>query len=144
MKNTKKLENQRINFGGNHKVIIMEDKKMIIGQGLKSLRLDRNYTQEFVASVLGNADGTSVYRLESGKVDLKLEDAMKLAELYDVSVDRIYNPKRTKEEELSDNPRSSYGLRNQIHLSIILDGTPKNLQKQIEMLTKVNAALAGE
>jgi len=120
----------------------MDLKKSAIAQGLKNLRLEKNYTQDFVASVLGKGDGSAVYRLENGKADLNLEDAARLAELYEVTIDEIYDPsKRFSESEVSEN-RSGYVIKNKLQVSVILDGTLVGLQKQIELLTKVNAILA--
>lgn len=120
----------------------MDLRKSAIAQGLKNLRLEKNYTQDFVASVLGKGDGSAVYRLENGKADLNLEDAARLAELYEVSIDEIYDPsKRISGAGVSDRP-GIYLAKNKIQVSVTLDGTLLGLQKQIELLTKVNAILA--
>ncbi len=121
----------------------MDLRKASIAQGLKSLRVEKNYTQEHVASILGAADGSAVYRLESGKAELKLDDAAKLAELYEVSIDEIYDPSKRKNPLMAaDLDRASYGKKPALQVSVNLDGSPVTLQKQIEMLTKVNAILA--
>ncbi len=123
----------------------MNKKVSEIAQGLKDLRLEKGYTQEYVAGLLGAEHPSSVYRLENGLSNLKLEDAAKLAELYDITLDEIYHPeKRSKDRNMvNDHDRASYGNSNQLQISVLLDGNPVRLQKQIDMLTKVNAALAG-
>jgi transcriptional regulator with XRE-family HTH domain len=120
----------------------MDLRKSAIAQGLKNLRLEKNYTQDFVASILGKGDGSAVYRLENGKADLNLEDAAKLAELYEVTIDEIYDPsKRYSGSGVSDSI-PTYQVKNKLQVSVTLDGTPLGLQKQIDLLTKVNAILA--
>jgi transcriptional regulator with XRE-family HTH domain len=121
----------------------MDIRKSAIAQGLKDLRLQKEYTQEYVASILGAADGSAVYRLESGKAELKLEDAARLARLYEISIDQIYNPTdRGSRSGVSDQDRAPYGIKSKLQVSVFLDGTTVGLQKQVELLTKVNAALA--
>ena len=120
----------------------MDLRKSAIAQGLKNLRLEKNYTQDFVASILGKGDGSAVYRLENGKADLNLEDAAKLAELYEVTIDEIYDLfKRYFGSGVSDSI-PTYQVKNKLQVSVTLDGTPLGLQKQIDLLTKVNAILA--
>ena len=121
----------------------MDLRKSAIAQGLKNLRLEKNYTQDFVASVLGKGDGSAVYRLENGKADLNLEDAARLAELYEVTIDEIYDPsKRMGAATGFSDGQGIYMVKNKIQVSVTLDGTLLGLQKQIELLTKVNAILA--
>ena len=117
----------------------MDLRKSAIAQGLKSLRLEKNYTQDFVASVLGKGDGSAIYRLENGKAELNLEDAARLAELYGVTIDEIYDPsKRSLVQEGVLEKKPIYQVKNKLQISITLDGTVIGLQKQIELLTKVN------
>lgn len=121
----------------------MDLRKSAIAQGLKSLRLEKNYTQDFVASVLGKGDGSAIYRLENGKADLNLEDAARLAELYDITIDEIYDPsKRSSGSEGFLEKKPIYQVKNKLQVSVTLDGTLVGLQKQIDLLTKVNAILA--
>lgn len=114
--------------------------KSRIAQGLKSLRLERNYTQEYVSEVLGKGDYSAYYRLESGKTELKFDDAAKLAALYKVPMERIYDPERKAVDRVAD-PEEQYGKKNSLQLNITLDGREETLKKQVEILTKVNALL---
>ena len=120
----------------------MDLRKSAIAQGLKNLRLEKDYTQEYVGSILGGRDSSLVYRLESGKTDLKLGDAAKLADLYEVSIDYIYDPSKQRKPDIVSEPREPYYTRAKLQVSVLLDGTQLGLQRQLDMLHKVNAALA--
>lgn len=67
---------------------------------LKDLREDHDYTQNFVASILGVKQNT-YSQYESGKREIPISMLIQLAELYNTSVDYILevtnNPKRYAE-----------------------------------------------
>jgi len=114
--------------------------KSRIAQGLKSLRLEANYTQEYIADVLGKGDYSAYYRLEAGKTELKFEDAFKLSQLYNVPMEQIYDPDLKK--NIVYEPREDYKPANSLQMNVVLDGKETTLKKQVELLTKVNALLA--
>ena len=55
---------------------------------LKDLREDNDYTQSYVASVL-NCKQNSYQQYESGKRQIPIDGLIRLAELYDTSIDYI-------------------------------------------------------
>lgn len=69
---------------------------MILNQRLKSLRLQNNVTQQKVADALGVTVG-NVQKFEYGTAKPKLENVIKLADFFNVSLDylvgRTDNPK---------------------------------------------------
>jgi transcriptional regulator with XRE-family HTH domain len=112
-----------------------------IAQGLKKLRLEHEYSQEYLAEKLGKADPSGYQRIESGRTELKFEDAYLLAKIYQVPLEQIYDPNLRPAEVLSDNP-IQYGKSNQLQVSVILDGKEHTLKKHIEMLSNVNKLLS--
>lgn len=61
---------------------------MIFNQRARSLREDLDLTQEEIAEKIGVSRAT-VNRYENDKFDMKLTYAIKLAEIYNVSLDYI-------------------------------------------------------
>ena len=118
-----------------------------VASNLKRLRLEKDYSQVFVSEHLGKTDYTAYQRLESGKTELKLEDAVKLAELYKISVERIWDEQRDGglpvDIAVSENSReyvSPVTLRH-IQIQIQLDGSDELLNDQIDLLISLNKAL---
>ena len=70
---------------------------MILNQRLRSLRLENNVTQQSVANALGVTVG-NVQKFEYGTARPKLENVIKLADFFNVSLDylvgRSDNPAR--------------------------------------------------
>lgn len=64
---------------------------------IRNLREDHDYTQRFVAEYL-NVNQNTYSDYETGKVGLSLDNIVKLADLYNVSVDYLLN--RTKNKQL--------------------------------------------
>ena len=56
---------------------------------VKKMRRINDYTQEFVASKLGVTQ-TIYSQKENGKVKFSVVEALKLAELYDTSVEELF------------------------------------------------------
>lgn len=116
--------------------------KSRIAHGLKQLRLEHNYTQEYVAEMMGKGDYTAYYRLESGRTELKFDDAFKLATLYNVSMEEIFDPALRESGSVVSEAREKLKPANKLNLTVTLDGMESTLKQQIELLTKVNALLA--
>lgn len=51
---------------------------------IKKLRIDKGYTQEYMAEKLGYKDKSGYNHLENGNVKLSLERAIKIAEILEV------------------------------------------------------------
>ena len=65
---------------------------------LKELREENDYKQEYIASIIG-VKQNAYSQYETGKRQIPVEALIKLANLYDVSVDYILN--RTDNPELN-------------------------------------------
>ncbi|PRY90626.1 helix-turn-helix domain-containing protein [Mongoliibacter ruber] len=122
----------------------MNDFRSRIAEGLKSLRLQKNYSQEYIAEKLGKSDYTGYQRIESGRTELKFEDAYKLADIYNVPMEKIYNPDLNESSTFSEGSVAPYGKREVLHLNIYLDGTETQLDKQIELLKRVNSCITSD
>ena len=66
---------------------MLYDKKIAL-QHLKELRIEKGYTQKDVSNFLGMARG-SYSKIESGINKINLENALKLANLYNVTIDNL-------------------------------------------------------
>ncbi|NYA58903.1 helix-turn-helix transcriptional regulator [Lactobacillus salivarius] len=66
---------------------MLYDKKMVL-QHLKHLRKEKKYTQNYVSNFLGVSRGKYA-KLENGFNNLDLENIIKLANLYNVTVDEL-------------------------------------------------------
>lgn len=62
---------------------------------LKDLREDHDYTQTYIAKYL-NMKQQQYSRYETGEFEISLENLIKLAKLYNVSVDYLLNLKDSK------------------------------------------------
>ncbi|MBQ7641737.1 MAG: helix-turn-helix transcriptional regulator [Acholeplasmatales bacterium] len=60
---------------------------------LKDLREDHDYTQKYVASVL-NISQNSYSDIETGKTNISIESLIKLADLYNVTLDYLVDRKK--------------------------------------------------
>lgn len=116
---------------------------------LRQLRLRHDYTQEYVGNVL-NISYSTYGKYELGSSRLHLEQAVKLAQLYKLSLDDFYAMKYESDEHDSsyytgEPPTPKEALyRNSKELNIIvsLDGSMNSLQRTIQMLTNINTALS--
>lgn len=66
---------------------MLYDKNLVL-QHLKELRKKKKYTQKYVSNFLGMARG-SYAKIENGINKMNLENALKLANLYNVTVDEL-------------------------------------------------------
>lgn len=123
----------------------MTEHKIRIAQNLKELRLEHNYSQEYIGEVLGKNDYTAYQRLEHGKADLKFSDAHKLARLYKIPMEHIFDPELRKEDSLlmKDHPIGNYKKKNLVQITVNLDGSEDFLEQQIDMLRGMNKVIAG-
>ncbi len=117
--------------------------KSKIAEGLRLLRVEKGYSQEYLAEVMGKTDYTGYGRIEQGRTELKFEDAYKLARLYDIPMEHIFDPDlRHQSNTMSDVATPAYGRKNMVQVTVFLDGTLDGLKKQCEMLESFNQVLA--
>ena len=112
--------------------------KSNIAENLRKHRVLRGYTQEYIAEYLGKKDYTAYSRYEQGRSNLKMEDAIKLADLYQVDVQELISVS-PKINHTFDNHKKSNGL---ISILVDLDGSSSTLESNIIRLKKINELLA--
>src|SRR5690606_4246132 len=67
-----------------------------VGDNLRRLREAKNYTQEYLAELLGKKAYSSYGKMEAGEVRLGIEDAIILSRLYNITIEDLLNPGYTK------------------------------------------------
>ena len=70
----------------------------IISNKLKDIRKSRNITQEQLAEKL-DVSGSKISSWETNRRDITMTDAINLANLYNISLDNMFNPKPLEEKE---------------------------------------------
>lgn len=63
---------------------------------LKEIRKKMGYTQAYMAKKLGYASKTGYCELENGNVDISLERARAISNLFGMQVDEIFLPAESK------------------------------------------------
>lgn len=114
--------------------------KSHIAENLRKHRVLRGYTQEYIAEYLGKKDYTAYSRYEQGRSNLKMEDAMKLAELYEVEVQELIST--APSVSLQQESFKKNGNHGQISVLVDLDGSPNSLESSILRLKKINELIA--
>lgn len=113
--------------------------KSNIAENLRKHRVLRGYTQEYIAEYLGKKDYTAYSRYEQGRSNLKMEDAIKLAELYQVDVQELISVSPKVNQSLENNKTKSNGL---VSILVDLDGSSSTLENNIIRLKKINELIA--
>ncbi len=119
--------------------------KSHIAENLRKHRVLRGYTQEYIAEYLGKRDYTAYSRYEQGRSNLKMEDAIKLAELYEVDVQELISKAPSVSSHNSDIAKKSNGNGNgngNISVLVDLDGSSNSLEGHILRLKKINDLIA--
>jgi transcriptional regulator with XRE-family HTH domain len=115
----------------------------MISRFIIKLRKKNNFTQEFLASKLGITRQTYM-SLEEGKRDLKVEEAKKLAEVFNISIEDFLNEKETKItvniEKECNNQNTKNSKKEEIRISI----PQKNLKKFKEILLYILAKVGAK
>lgn len=135
----------------------MKEIKKRIAANLRKLRLDRDYSMQYVSEYMGKTDYTGYQRLENGRTEVKFEDAAILAELYKVPMETIWSgvdfwrenqapeKPRVYEIEASKNEveqiKEVAAKRKSIFIQVEIDGTKEKLEEQIDMLRDINSVL---
>ena len=114
--------------------------KSHIAENLRKHRVLRGYTQEYIAEYLGKKDYTAYSRYEQGRSNLKMEDAIRLAELYEVDVQELISvvPSVKTNHEYTKKMNGN----GQISVLVDLDGTQNSLESNILRLKKINELIA--
>ena len=119
--------------------------KSHIAENLRKHRVLRGYTQEYIAEYLGKRDYTAYSRYEQGRSNLKMEDAIKLAELYEVDVQELISKAPSVSSHNGDISKKSNGSANStgnISVLVDLDGSSNSLEGHILRLKKINDLIA--
>jgi transcriptional regulator with XRE-family HTH domain len=114
--------------------------KSHIAENLRKHRVLRGYTQEYIAEYLGKKDYTAYSRYEQGRSNLKMEDAIRLAELYEVDVQELISVIPSVNSN-HDHTKKTNG-NGQISVLVDLDGTQNSLESNILRLKKINELIA--
>ncbi|RPA70076.1 XRE family transcriptional regulator [Cyclobacteriaceae bacterium YHN15] len=114
--------------------------KSHIAENLRKHRVLRGYTQEYIAEYLGKKDYTAYSRYEQGRSNLKMEDAIRLAELYEVDVQELISviPSVNAHHDYTKKTNGN----GQISVLVDLDGTQNSLESNILRLKKINELIA--
>lgn len=115
---------------------------------LYQLRTLNKLSQENVAEELG-VDYTTYARYEKGKTDLKLSHAQKLAQLYGLTLDELYNygeyqvPKKEKTvvQDLLD--EYAHKPKKTVSITVELDGSKESETKWIKLISEINKVVKG-
>ncbi|AWW31881.1 transcriptional regulator [Echinicola strongylocentroti] len=124
----------------------MDEFRSKVAEGLRKLRLERDYSQEFVAEKLGKNDYTGYQRIELGRTELKFEDAYKLAKLYDVTMEHIFHPDKNEGglSKAQDAALPGYTKKNMVQMMVALDGSEEQLKRQFDFLKGVNEVIKAQ
>jgi transcriptional regulator with XRE-family HTH domain len=112
--------------------------KSNIAENLRKHRVLRGYTQEYIAEYLGKKDYTAYSRYEQGRSNLKMEDAIKLASLYEVDVQDLISVTPSINLPTEGQKKGS----NLISVLVDLDGSSATLENNLARLKKINELLA--
>lgn len=114
--------------------------KSHIAENLRKHRVLRGYTQEYIAEYLGKKDYTAYSRYEQGRSNLKMEDAIRLAELYEVDVQELISVAPSVQSSPENHKRTNGN--GQISVLVDLDGSQNSLENSISRLKKINDLIA--
>lgn len=111
-----------------------------IGESLRKLRINhsKKLSQDKVAEKIGVSLST-YSRLENNEAELEMSVALKLADLYKVTVDELLH--FADPDYKASEPKYSYQKRWTVPVMVALDGTSETLEKWINKLTAINGAL---
>ena len=108
-----------------------------LSEKLRILRNRHGYSQEYMAQVLGKNDHTAYQRIETGRTEIKLDDFVKLAKIFNVPLDDLLNldelPVRGKAND--------YKQVTEIPFTITLNGDLENFEKQVIVARQINLVL---
>lgn len=111
---------------------------------MRKLRALKNYSQEYVAERIG-VDLSTYSRYERGETSPRLEQAVNLADLYDMTVDEFYHyedPDHVPKNAAESGP--NYQKVSKIMVTIELDGMDNSFRRVVEKLSALNKALSNK
>ncbi|QDH79248.1 helix-turn-helix transcriptional regulator [Echinicola soli] len=112
--------------------------KQHIAENLRKYRVLRGFTQEYIADYLGKKDYTAYSRYEQGRSNLKMDDAIKLSELYDVQIQELVNGTPSiKRKHINGSAIQG----NNFSVMVSLDGSLDTLENQLKRLKRLNTLI---
>lgn len=125
-------------FALNATAVWME-KKMQIARSIRRARERKDYTQEYVAEEL--ALTVSTYsKIERGVTALKMEVAMRLAEIFDISLDELIG-KEAKNDSAVSEPTGQYGKSMPSQVVFVFNNVEKRSAKADKFLRRLTDVL---
>ena len=117
----------------------MDNFQAQIASKLLQKRTQMGWSQEHMGELFGNY--FSYQKLEQGRREIKLEEAIRIADIFEIPVDELWAQGKRSESVNEMSGTYSLAKRNTLQVSVVLDGSKLGLERQIQLLTKVNAAL---
>ena len=111
-----------------------------LGDKLRYYRNKLGYSQEYVAQMMGKNDHTAYQRLETGRTEIKLDDFVKLAKIFDVSLHDLLNIENPIQSEKVNSTIPVTDLSFTLHL----DGDNERFEAQVELARKLNDVLTSK
>jgi len=117
-----------------------DDKEISPGKFIKAQRNKRSLTQEEIAKAIGITRQT-LNKIESDSANLDLPQAKKLAQIFNISLDDLYECRDISETpfEIEENGKFRVSESNEIRISIPKSNVSKLKETLIYMLNKVGA-----
>lgn len=117
---------------------------MKIGKILKTLRAKNNLTLEAAGEIVG-VDYSTYSRYEKDLNEMKVSQIKKLADYYEISVDRLlsFNTYLEGKDEpnMVTDTKASYGKKFDVQISVNLDGKQSTLNTWIKLITDINKTI---
>jgi|SRR5688572_4437062 len=111
-----------------------------LGEKLKAVRVRNKMTQEQVADRLG-ISLSSYQRYESSKSSIDFQLIVKLARLYNITLDELYHYGDPAKSIVEDTSQSYMRSQKRIDIVVQLDGSENTLNLWVEKLKAINQIL---
>jgi len=102
-----------------------------LGQRIKKIRVSLGLSQQALAEKLG-VSRPSISQIENGERKMSAEEAMKLAEIFNLSVDALLDPRREPQIVVKESKKVAY--QTEAKLQMRINVPQKNLKKFKEVL----------
>ncbi|GEM_PF-3025029 len=117
-------------------------KEKEFGRYLKHLRESHDYKQDYISDLLGFDSYSSYGKYERGQSKLHIDQAIKLAELYGMTLDEFVTMSKALPGKVAE-AATVYNRSESATLIVEIDGNEGKMNRAIEMIKKMNAVLAG-